>query len=626
MSLPVLLILDGNPALAAPFTELLCNEGFEIFTARGEKEALQIIGRATVAVILIPAKLRDMDGLTLLRILTHKSLDTRIILVDTHPTAESTREALLSGAYDHIVWPVTDTAAVVATIHRAAHEFTLILRNRELLRQVQAEASKKELSPASYPSVDRRMQELDVLRAISTDLSALMDVPRILHSINNNLPLLFKYTLMAVIVEVDGNWQTFILPKCSPDAAFVDACLANLLTLHGLFTGRPFTRQDVKIYQSGESFSSLGQNSGAPDTGTELRSNISFPMVAGGETIGCISLCSTKDNVFSAVDVQVFSLITYQLASAVYNANLFHRTQKLSITDHLTGLYNRRHFDELLDYEYFRAYRYKHSLSIAIIDIDYFKRVNDTLGHPSGDLVLQQLGNLLRQETREVDVIARYGGEEFVLLLPETDIEQSAVFAERLRLSVQGQSFVTSQHKVNMTISVGVASLDEEDVRTKEILVHRADEALLVAKNEGRNRVCLYSPCSGVVNVDKQGAREHRRFPRIPLRLPVRYVPISENEMATLFGTSHDLSVEGIAFEAKEALPHGSFVLLDLTLPIEDKEERVRTLARVVWSRDGQSGGQQPAMGVRLMPLSLESRNQIAKVVEKQWKDLEKEK
>lgn len=255
-----------------------------------------------------------------------------------------------------------------------------------------------------------------------------------------------------------------------------------------------------------------------------------------------------------------------------------------------------------------------------------FKRINDTLGHPSGDLVLQQLGNLLRQETREVDVIARYGGEEFVLLLPETDLAQSAVFAERLRLSVQGHSFVTSQHKVNLTISVGVASLDEEDVRTKEILVHRADEVLLVAKNQGRNRVCLYSPCRGIVNIDKQGTKEHRRFPRLPLRLPVRYVPISEDEMATLFGTSRNLSVEGIAFEAKEALPHGSFVLLDLTLPSENKEERVRTLARVVWSRDGQSEGEQPVMGVRLMPLSLESRSQIAKVVEKQWEYLEKQK
>lgn len=626
MRLPVVLILDGDPALVAPLTELLGKEGFEVFTAQGGMEALQIIGRTTIAVVLVPAKLRDMDGLSLLRMLTHKSPDSRIILVDALPTAESTRETLLSGAYDHIVWPVTDTAAMVSMIHRAAHEFTLILRNRELLRQVQTEASRKEYPPVSSTPEDRRMQELDVLRAISTDLSALMNVPRILNSVNNNLPRLFEYTLMAVIVEVDGNWQTFIFHKCPLNSVFVDACLANLLTLHGLFTGRSFTKQDVKIYQSGESFSSLGQNSGSSDTGTELRSNIAFPMVAGGETIGCISLCRTKDNVFSTADVQVFSLITYQLASAVYNANLFHRTQKLSITDHLTGLYNRRHFDELLDHEYFRAHRYKHPLSIAIIDIDYFKRINDTLGHPSGDLVLQQLGNLLRQETREVDVIARYGGEEFVLLLPETDLAQSAVFAERLRLSVQGHSFVTSQHKVNLTISVGVASLDEEDVRTKEILVHRADEALLVAKNQGRNRVCLYSPCRGIVNIDKQGTKEHRRFPRLPLRLPVRYVPIPEDEMATLFGTSRNLSVEGIAFEAKEALPHGSFVLLDLTLPSENKEERVRTLARVVWSRDGQSEGERPVMGVRLMPLSSESHSQIAKVVEKQWEDPKKQK
>ncbi len=617
MKLPDILVVRGDPPIDTFLVELLGREGFKVVKADEGETALKTLDQFTAAVALVPEKLPDMDGMSFVQKLTLQSSDIRIIMVNSHPQIERAREALLAGVYDYITWPITDTAALMSLIQRAVNEFVLMQRNRKLLQQVQSEVIKEDV--ASQLVMDRRTKELLVLRTISTDLSTIMEVPRILRVISNNLPQLFEYSLIAVLVEVDGKWQMFLFIRGTSEAAFVEACIENLLTLHSMFVGRPCTRRDIQVCQVNDVASPPGQGT-LLHTNSELKSNITFPLVAGGETLGSISLCSQVKKAFTAMDVQVFSLISYQLASSLYNAKLFYHTQKISITDHLTGLYNRRHFDELLDHEYFRAHRYKRSLSLALVDIDHFKQINDTLGHPSGDLVLQQISNLFRKSIREVDIVARYGGEEFSLLLPDTSLEQAAILIERLRLSVQSHSFVTARHKIFLTVSAGVAALEEEEVSTKEVLVHRADESLLMAKRCGRNRVCLYYPQKGVVEAEHRGHKEQRRFPRIPVRLPVRYIQIPEDKAAAMDGISYDISVEGISFEAKELIPKGSFVILDLTLSSKDKDEQVRMLGNVIWSHTKEEG-EKVVIGARFVPLSSEYRCRIEQLVEEKGEE-----
>ncbi|MFW5857464.1 MAG: diguanylate cyclase [Planctomycetota bacterium] len=162
--------------------------------------------------------------------------------------------------------------------------------------------------------------------------------------------------------------------------------------------------------------------------------------------------------------------------------------ERLSVTDDLTGLQNRRHFNEIFDLETRRAMRYYHPLSVIMLDIDHFKEVNDTYGHPAGDRVLQKLGQILRDHLRETDIIARYGGEEFIMALPETTPEIAHRVAERLRERIENESFGTENGKpLQITVSIGLVSrlgqLDAKD------LVASADEALYRAKRAGRNRV-----------------------------------------------------------------------------------------------------------------------------------------
>ncbi len=174
------------------------------------------------------------------------------------------------------------------------------------------------------------------------------------------------------------------------------------------------------------------------------------------------------------------------------NSRLLRELQRLSLTDALTGLGNRRAFDQALRQEVARAQRQYTELSLVLFDIDHFKRVNDTLGHPAGDEVLAEFARRLRSVARVSDRAFRHGGEEFAVLLGDTDSDGASGLAARVLMAVAGSSFVAAQRPVRLTCSAGVTELAASDV-SPEALLRRADRALYEAKSSGRNRVIVAS-------------------------------------------------------------------------------------------------------------------------------------
>ena len=167
--------------------------------------------------------------------------------------------------------------------------------------------------------------------------------------------------------------------------------------------------------------------------------------------------------------------------------------ERLSISDGLTGLFNHRHIHGLLAEEFERVARTNDCMSVAMFDLDHFKSVNDTYGHQAGDRVLVELADILRDVARDVDRLGRYGGEEFMALLPETCIDDAAVFVERVRREVARRPFdVGGDEPLHMTLSAGVATYPHETIRDVESLVRLADQALYTAKETGRNRVVRF--------------------------------------------------------------------------------------------------------------------------------------
>ena len=165
------------------------------------------------------------------------------------------------------------------------------------------------------------------------------------------------------------------------------------------------------------------------------------------------------------------------------------RLKKLSITDGLTELFNHRHVHELLRDEFERSRRSHEPLAVAMIDLDRFKQVNDTYGHPTGDVILYETARIIRETAREIDRVGRDGGEEFIAILPNTDEDEAARFAERVRQAVEAHVYRDEGTELRMTCSSGVASFPAAGVEAPEELLKSADEALYVAKESGRNRV-----------------------------------------------------------------------------------------------------------------------------------------
>lgn len=221
-----------------------------------------------------------------------------------------------------------------------------------------------------------------------------------------------------------------------------------------------------------------------------LKSKIVIPISYANKVIGGIALYHKKNDRYNYS--RVLEIILQELKVLMKIKWLYSETKYLAITDGLTGLYNRRYFQQTLDREFARSKRYKSPLSLALFDIDHFKNINDTYGHQVGDKVIADISRIIRNSLRKTDYIARYGGEEIVLILPETSVDQTMIPIERIRIKIQDQIFVYGDKFVQVTISCGLAGV-EPDVNTHEDLILRADKALYSSKDCGRNKTTIYS-------------------------------------------------------------------------------------------------------------------------------------
>jgi len=228
-----------------------------------------------------------------------------------------------------------------------------------------------------------------------------------------------------------------------------------------------------------------------------LRCFVCLPLTSHDHRLGVIYFYCTDRDTFIPADIELLATFASLVAQAIENARLYAQMQEQARTDALTGLNNRRTFDALLADELARAQRFNRPVSLLMLDIDHFKRVNDTYGHQAGDVVLKVLGELLGRQARAIDRVCRYGGEEITVILPETGFEIAAKVAERLRAAVEAHPFdINGGAPLRITVSIGVASFPAH-ADSVQTLVVAADAAMYAAKAGGRNRVVRYEPAPG---------------------------------------------------------------------------------------------------------------------------------
>ncbi|MBN2013390.1 sensor domain-containing diguanylate cyclase [candidate division KSB1 bacterium] len=337
-------------------------------------------------------------------------------------------------------------------------------------------------------TLNERLLELYSLYQISLALSVTLDLNDILKSIKTLFRKTFKVDQYSIMLLDDSTEIMHI------ESSFgLGKKVQNRKYHYGInIFGKSMAMEDL-IYipdMSQEAEYEFFPNGKTRQSGSFL----TIPLIpTDGIPIGVLNLYRKEVRSFSNRDIRLLSKIAEQIAKVIDKTLLFKQTKEMSVTDELTGIYNRRYFNQRFEREVVRAKRYKRPLTLMMIDIDFFKNYNDLNGHILGDEVLKRVANLLEGNIRKADLLARFGGEEFVLLLPELDKEQAFVVAEKLRKAIQDAVFPEELNQPNrkLTISIGMATL-LEDTYTSTELLDFADKALYKAKQMGRNRVIGY--------------------------------------------------------------------------------------------------------------------------------------
>jgi two-component system cell cycle response regulator len=224
-----------------------------------------------------------------------------------------------------------------------------------------------------------------------------------------------------------------------------------------------------------------------------------LPLLVKDEVVGTFTVAARRPGAFPGDRREMLGVIANQVAISLQNGRMYQALEEQATTDGLTGLVNHRTFQERFSAMLGRADRHRFKVALLLTDIDHFKRINDSYGHPTGDQVLKRVASILKGSARKIDIVARYGGEEFAIVLEGTDRNGARQLAERIRQEVEEQSFDSSKGRFQATLSLGVA-VYPDDARSKQDVITRADQALYAAKHGGRNRtVCAPDEKTGSV-------------------------------------------------------------------------------------------------------------------------------
>ncbi|MGB9720656.1 MAG: GAF domain-containing protein [bacterium] len=325
-----------------------------------------------------------------------------------------------------------------------------------------------------YRKISREAQETAILYEVSRTFISTLDFNALLNNILERLVRTFGYLNLAIFL-VDEKKQE--LKLCSyinyPESVKdIEIKIGSVgITGHVAATREMYYSPDV----SKDPYYIPGVK--------EAKSEVCFPLMIGDRLIGVLDVESPEIDGFTPDDVRILSTLSAQIAIALENARLYEEAKRLSLTDPLTGLPNRRSFEFMIENEIKRAERYRRSFALLMMDFDNFKNYNDKFGHSAGDSILQKFSALMKEAIRDVDFLGRYGGDEFIAVLPETDANFALVVGERIRKRIESENLDPP-----VTLSIGI-SVFPKDGREKQKLIDLADNACYESKEMGGNRV-----------------------------------------------------------------------------------------------------------------------------------------
>lgn len=447
-----MLIVDDIPTNVRLLEARLTAEYFDVTTASSGPRALEIVAEQQIDIVLLDVMMPEMDGFEVCERLKSNAATAHIpvVMITALDQPSDRVKGLRSGADDFLTKPVDDVQLMARV--------KSLVRLKALTDELRARAQ-----TGQDIAIEDAMRAMDVANSEGGRILLIDNDTRSAERLTSYLTPAHKVDILsnpadAVMKVADGEYELAIVSMALGDFDPLRVC-SQMRTLE--------QTRALPILLIAE--------------------HTDRPRVVRGLDLG------VNDFIMRPVERNELSArVRTQIRRHRYAAELRQsvtQTLALAVTDELTGLYNRRYFDRHLSLMLEKAREQERDMAVMLIDMDFFKSVNDNHGHDIGDAVLKEFAQRLRRNIRGVDLACRFGGEEFVVLMPDTDYRQAQGVAERVRMAVAERGFETPELKpLTVTCSVGVA-LNEHQADTPEMILKRADVALYRAKREGRNRV-----------------------------------------------------------------------------------------------------------------------------------------
>jgi two-component system cell cycle response regulator len=480
-----ILVAEDTPTQAAMVKLGLQRLGFEVVLARDGIEAIEMVYKERPDLIVSDVVMPKLNGYQVCRLLKDDRFTAGIpvILLTSLDEKQDMFWGLKSGADKFITKG--------ASIPELVEEIETFLSERGGLKQEnerggdgeeQGEGVGFDVMGRVIKLLDRNLFESTVVNEIQDLVNSLDDYGKTISSVLEILSKVIEFHTGCIALEDEESLELHLYVNRSVSEQFIAATEEK--ALEQLAGSRGAKGEVVRdLYDPAELLKVPGTHP------AEIASTSTVNLVTKGRVTGVIVLASPEESIFTERTEQTFDIISRHANIVIEYARLYERTKKLSITDGLTKIYNHRYFQEQLNREFARSERTAKPLSLVLLDIDHFKRFNDTYGHQQGDVVLKELARVLQGSIRACDVLARYGGEEFAVIMPETERTVCGKVAERLRAAVEAHRVPGQNEPLQVTVSMGVGSMPSEDISTAAALVAAADKALYRAKENGRNRV-----------------------------------------------------------------------------------------------------------------------------------------